>query len=56
MKMKLIIIDSSDDPAQARRDPAPLRYFITEGHLDRWAYSPPGCGRIIETVFEKAED
>lgn len=56
MKMKLVIIDSSDDPAQARRDPAPLRYFITEGHLARWAYSPPGCGRVIETVFEQTEE
>ena len=52
MKMKLVIIDSSDDPVQGRREPPPLRYFITEGHLDRGVYSPPGCNRVIETVFD----
>lgn len=47
MKLKLVLIDTEDD----RDVPPPLHYFITEGHIDRWLYSPPGCGKVIETVF-----
>ena len=47
MKMKLIIIDTQDAPAETPS----LRYFITDGHLDRWVYSPPDCDKRIETVF-----
>lgn len=47
MKLKLVLIDSQD-PAVT---PPPLKYFITEGHIDRWQYSPDGCRKIIETVF-----
>lgn len=47
MKMKLIIIDTQDAP----RETPPPRYFITDGHLDRWVYSPPDCDKVIETVF-----
>lgn len=47
MKIKLIIIDAQDVPAA----PPPLQYFITEGHLDRWLYSPPRCEKRIETLF-----
>lgn len=47
MKLKLVIIDTSDEPCP----PAPPRYFIEEGHLDRWVYSPPGCRKRIESVF-----
>ena len=47
MKIKLVIIDAfpDDDP------PQPFDYRFTEGHLSRWTYSPPGCGRTVETVF-----
>ena len=31
-----------------------LRYFITEGHLDRWVYSTPECPKRIETDFAVA--
>lgn len=48
MKMKLVIIDAQD----VKREITPPRYFITEGHINRWVYSPPGCGKVIETVFE----
>lgn len=48
MKLKLILIDSQDVPSSA---PSPPRYFLTEGHIDRWVYSPPGCGKRVESVF-----
>ena len=50
MKIKLIIIDSHD----ADEYPEELEYFIDTDsvtHLDRWQYSPPGCKRVIESVF-----
>ena len=47
MKIKLIIVDSfpADYPVKA------LRYFVRDHHIDHWAYSPPGCERVTETVF-----
>lgn len=48
MKLKLVIIDTQD---RAPAPPPPLRYFITEGHLDHWRYSPAECDRRVETVF-----
>lgn len=47
MKVKLIIIDSFDAPAQ----PLPIHYFIQTGHIDRWQYSPECAGKRIESVF-----
>ena len=47
MKLKLVIIDTSP-PSSERTPPC---YFITGGHIDRWEYSPPGCGKVIQTVF-----
>ncbi len=47
MKLKLVLIDSQDSVEL----PPPLKYFITEGHIDRWQYSPSGCHKMIETVF-----
>lgn len=41
MKIKLIIIDKLP-PLTV---PAPLRYYITSGHLSQWRYAPEGCGR-----------
>ncbi len=50
MKIKLVLIDSYPAlPAPTKR-----KYFIdtnTVKHLDRWLYSPPGCAKVIETVF-----
>lgn len=47
MKVKLIIVDAFD-----RTESAPeFHYFIREGHLDRWQYSPDCCAKRIETVF-----
>lgn len=48
MKLKLIIIDTQDTTPAA---PPPLNYFITEGHLDRWQYSPAEAEKVVETVF-----
>ena len=50
MKIKLIIIDSHDEPEY----PEQLEYFIdtdTVTHIDSWQSSPPGCRKIIESVF-----
>ena len=47
MKVKLIIVDAFD----AGYAPSPLRYYITEGHIDHWRYSPEDSDRVIETIF-----
>lgn len=47
MKVKLIIIDEAGDAPP----PALPQYFIREGHLEYWQYSPPGASKRIETVF-----
>ncbi len=47
MKLKLVLIDAQDSVDL----PPPLKYFITEGHIDRWQYSPDNCHKMIETVF-----
>ena len=47
----LVLIDACPGTAL----PPPTRkYFIDQScvtHIDRWLYSPPGCAKIIETVF-----
>ncbi len=47
MKIKLIVIDNffSDEERQ------PLHYFLEEGHIDRFVYSPPSCEKYICTEF-----
>lgn len=47
MKIKLIIVDAFDGEAV----PSPLCYYITEGHIDRWQYSPDCCRKNISTDF-----
>ena len=47
MKIKLIIIDSFSE----RQSPQEPVYFITGGHIDRFVYSPPECGKYIYTDF-----
>lgn len=46
MKIKLIIVDVSDAPLRFEN-----RYFITDGIIERWQYSPDNSPRLIETVF-----
>lgn len=48
MKIKLIIVDAFDGESP----PSPLCYYITEGHIDYWQYSPDHCRKSISTIFE----
>ena len=52
MKVKLVIIEGfPDDDA-----PVPFDYRFREGdHLSRWVYSPEGCQKRVETVFDEAD-
>lgn len=47
MKIKLVVVDAFGEAGP----PAPLFFFEDARHLARWVYSPPGCGKQIETVF-----
>lgn len=48
MKVKLTVIDV----LAPREKPKPPRYFITEGHIDEWVYTPACCDRkYIAAVF-----
>ncbi len=47
MKVKLVIIDSH---FTLPHRPNP-RYFLTEGHIDRFEYSPPTCPKRIVSDF-----
>jgi len=48
MKIKLLVVEAYPSHLPL----PPLRYFIRDGVLTRWRYSPPGCPRVIETDFE----
>ena len=48
MKLKLIIIDFQED---APRPPIP-HYFTDATHLSHWVYSPDGCPKRIESLFD----
>lgn len=47
MKIKLIIIDAFDEELR----PQTPEYFTDAGHIDRFLYSPKGCRKVVETVF-----
>lgn len=47
LKIKLALIDAQDGIAA----PQPPQYFITQGPLDYWRYSPAECSRVIESSF-----
>ena len=47
MKVKLIIIDTFDNPCQ----PAVPHYFFAGDHMDTFCYSPPNCEKQITTNF-----
>lgn len=48
MKIKLVIVDTSF----TSKAPESPNYYITEGHIDSWRYSPEDCEKEIMTVFE----
>lgn len=50
MKIKLQFIAKLPDVPEAE----PLRYYVTDGALTHWVYSPPGCSKAVETVFTEA--
>ena len=47
MKVKLQVIER----LPPLPEPEPLTYQITDGTLERWVFSPPGCEKTVETVF-----
>ena len=47
MKIKLAIVDKLG----AVRATPPMKYFIKEGHIDRWEYSPKNCLKTMITEF-----
>jgi small subunit ribosomal protein S1 len=49
MKIKLQIISHLPRP----ETPEPIQYQITDGQLTHWIYSPPGCTKLVETVFKE---
>ena len=49
LKIKLALIDTQDSD----QPPAAPEYFITDGPLTHWRYSPEGCHRVIERKFER---
>ncbi len=49
MKVKLIIIDSFDEPIKKTDE-----YFYQGDHIDRFVYSPPSSSKNIETIFQRS--
>ncbi|MCM1285982.1 MAG: S1 RNA-binding domain-containing protein [Acetobacter sp.] len=49
MKIKLVIVETFSDIAK----PDPLSYFISDGHIDFWQYSPAISSKQIYTDFEQ---
>ncbi|MDE7231433.1 MAG: S1 RNA-binding domain-containing protein [Oscillospiraceae bacterium] len=50
MKIKLVIVDTFE-PFDDVPQPDELKYFIDEGHIDRWHYSSESAAKQIETIF-----
>ncbi|MBQ3889228.1 MAG: S1 RNA-binding domain-containing protein [Clostridia bacterium] len=49
MKCKLILVDFFEADYSRERP----RYFTEERHLSHFRYSPAGCERVIETIFDE---
>lgn len=48
MKIKLVLIDTYTDAVPEQN----LKYYVNNAeHISIWRYSPPGSGRVIESVF-----
>ena len=50
MKVKLVVIDKC--PAVTAPRPTPSFPIEFSEHIDRWRYSPAGCRKTVETVFD----
>ncbi|MED9969129.1 MAG: S1 RNA-binding domain-containing protein [Ruminococcus sp.] len=48
MKIKLIIIDTF----KYNYNPQKPKYFYSGNHMKRFLYSPEGCRKVVETVFD----
>ena len=48
MKIKLVIVESFDE-IEPYIEPV---YFISEGHIGHWYYSPPNANKTIESHFD----
>lgn len=48
MKIKLVIIDSFDGNTRSM----PMKYYVNQSRIDNWEYSPPGCPKLIQSVFD----
>lgn len=48
MKVKLAIVDMGDPISK----PAPFTYFFKGDRMERWAYSPQQCVRVVEERFD----
>ena len=48
MKIKLVTVDSYSCENVVKK----LNYFVESDHIDYWKYSPDGCEKLIETVFD----
>lgn len=47
MKIKLIIVSAFDKTYSGSE----LKYFHTEGHIDKWVYSSSRADKLIQTIF-----
>lgn len=47
MKVKLVIVDAFDAPAPNSE----FDYYIDEGHIDSFRYSPDSSEKVVETIF-----
>lgn len=48
MKVKLVLVDTYPSEETIPEH----EYFFSEEHLSAWRYSPEGCQKLIETVFD----
>lgn len=48
MKIKLSIIGRIPEKPALEA----FKYYLPGEHIDRWVYSPPGCKKTVETVFD----
>jgi len=52
MKIKLVIVDTQSMESV----PKLPEYFISEGKLSHWRYSPENCSKVVETYFDETAE